>query len=60
MLLLHEYRVDEFHNRPLLNQNVRWSYQFHLVKMDQSVAYTFYVGTIELKTKVIKALKDAM
>lgn len=59
-LHLPEYRIENFNNRPLLNREARWSYQWHLVKHNQSIAYTLYARTIEIKDKMIKALKDAM
>lgn len=60
LLQLPEYRIDNFNNRPALNREARWSYQWILVKHDQSSAYTLSARTIEIKAKMIKALKDAV
>ncbi|KAB0802707.1 hypothetical protein PPYR_04893 [Photinus pyralis] len=60
MLHLPEYRIENFNNRALLNREARWSYQWHLVKHNQSIAYTIYARSIEIKEKMIKALRDAV
>ncbi|KAF5293253.1 hypothetical protein FQA39_LY13652 [Lamprigera yunnana] len=60
MLHLPDYRIETSNNRPLLNREARWSYQWHLVKHNKSIAYTLYARSIEIKEKMIKALRDAV
>ncbi|KAF5302731.1 hypothetical protein FQR65_LT08473 [Abscondita terminalis] len=60
MLHLPDYRIENYHNRSSLNKEARWSYQWHLVKHNQSIAYTLYARSIEIKEKMIKALRDAV
>ncbi|KAK4883494.1 hypothetical protein RN001_006813 [Aquatica leii] len=60
MLHLPDYRIENSHNRSSLNKEARWSYQWHLVKHNQSIAYTLYARSIEIKEKMIKALRDAV
>ncbi|XP_030764508.1 protein vav-like isoform X1 [Sitophilus oryzae] len=55
-----EYHVEEIHNRPILNKDARWSYNFLLVKNERQMAYTIFVRSLELKEQIIKAINDAL
>lgn len=60
MLPLQDMHVDEFNNRPQLNQNSRWYYQWVLVKATETTAYTCSVKTLQMKEQMVKALKECM
>ncbi|XP_057659066.1 protein vav-like isoform X1 [Diorhabda carinulata] len=55
-----DYRVDEIHNRPILNKEARSFFQFCLVKNDNQNAYTVSLRTAELKQQIIKAINDCI
>lgn len=55
-----DYHVEDVHNRAILNREARWSFTFHLVKNDTSMAYTIHVRTVELKQQFKKAIDDAL
>ncbi|XP_018323324.1 protein vav [Agrilus planipennis] len=59
-LHLPDFRLDDYNNRPILNREAKWVYQWHLVKNDQSTVYTLYARSIEIKRKMMKALRDAI
>lgn len=58
LLNIMEYRLDKSH-RAVLNSQARWPYNFLLVRIDQQMAYTVYVRTIEVKEQIMKAIADA-
>lgn len=53
-----EYRLDKSH-RAVLNSQARWPFNFLLVRIDQQMAYTVYVRTMEVKDQIMKAIADA-
>lgn len=59
-LHLHDFVLEDVNNRPILNREARWSYQWLLVKRDRSSVYTLYAQTIDLKRKMMKAIADAL
>lgn len=59
-LQLHEFYVEDVSNRPILNREARWSYQWLLVRKNKQTVYTLYARTIDLKRKMMKAIQDAM
>lgn len=59
-LQLSEFNIEDVTNRPVLTREARWSYQWLLVRKNNKDAYTLYARTIDLKRKMMKAIKDAM
>ncbi|XP_065171102.1 protein vav isoform X3 [Atheta coriaria] len=60
MLDLSEFTVDEANNRALLQQGVRWSFQWHMVKNDKQLVYSMSVKSGDIKNMLIRAIKDAI
>lgn len=59
-LQLQDFLLEDVSNRPILNREARWSYQWLLVKRNRSSVYTLYARTIDLKKKMMKAIADAL
>lgn len=59
-LHLAEYKVEDRHERSTMRRDLRWSYQWLLIRKTQYTAYTMYARTEELKRKWIKAIQDAL
>jgi guanine nucleotide exchange factor VAV len=59
-LRLSEYKVEDVNNRRALNKDVRWSYNWFLVRKTEKTAYTMYARTEDQKRKWIKAIQEAL